>query len=309
MDNTKKDNSKRHHYVPVFYLKEFGNCFNNKSDVWKIWVYDKEERKSFYTNIDEIFSKNYFYRFLEDEENNNVFDLNLQSFESEFAPFLKTFLNKINKKVRFNQLDNFIFKKSIKKKFSKILAVQLMRTTKTREFLQLVNDEKSSITNKYVEEQINFHINAIEEQCPNIGNKFLEFAKDYWKNTINEYRQIYQKNPAKGHYSYFDRNLKSVQKEFYSRNWLIGLNKTNKTFYTSDNPVLFIDNGNTILFPLNSETILILQINNSFLRSSSQIVNLEKVDIESFNREQLSQSKRHICCKNNDFELVRSHRL
>jgi hypothetical protein len=97
-DQGKKDNNKKDHYVPVFYLKEFGNLFNKEKDIWKIWVYDKEQQKSFYSNIDETLSKNYFYKFL-NEEKNSIFDSRLQDFESQFAPFIKKILNTINREV------------------------------------------------------------------------------------------------------------------------------------------------------------------------------------------------------------------
>ena len=307
-DQGKKDNNKKDHYVPVFYLKEFGNLFNKEKDIWKIWVYDKEQQKSFYSNIDETLSKNYFYKFL-NEEKNSIFDSRLQDFESQFAPFIKKILHTINREVKFNQLNSSIFKKPIKEKFSEILAVQLIRTPKTRENLQFINNENSSITNDYVENLVASYTDTIKKQFPNLNNNLIEIFRDHWKNTINEYRQIYQKNPAKGHYNYFERNLKKLQEEFYNCNWVIGLNNTDNAFYTSDHPLAFTENGETILFPLSSKVILILQTNNSFLNNSKQILNLEKTDIENFNKIQVLNSKRFICCKNDDFELVRSHRL
>ena len=179
-DQGKKDNNKKDHYVPVFYLKEFGNLFNKEKDIWKIWVYDKEQQKSFYSNIDETLSKNYFYKFL-NEEKNSIFDSRLQDFESQFAPFIKKILNTINREVKFNQLNSSIFKKPIKEKFSEILAVQLIRTPKTRENLQFINNENSSITNDYVENLVASYTDTIKKQFPNLNNNLIEIFRDHWK--------------------------------------------------------------------------------------------------------------------------------
>lgn len=52
---------KRQHYVPQFYLKQW---HNDKSDE-QIYVYDKERKKSFGSNIKGIASSNYFYDYPE----------------------------------------------------------------------------------------------------------------------------------------------------------------------------------------------------------------------------------------------------
>ena len=53
---------KRQHYVPQVYLKGFANITKKKH---LLFVYNKENKKSFKCNIKNIGQENYFYSFQE----------------------------------------------------------------------------------------------------------------------------------------------------------------------------------------------------------------------------------------------------
>ena len=88
--------SKKHHYVPRFYLKNF--CIDN---IEKIYCYDKLKDKSFIVKIEDIAQENLFYGIngLTDE-----IEKAISRVESKFfVPFYNEFILVKNfKKVSYN---------------------------------------------------------------------------------------------------------------------------------------------------------------------------------------------------------------
>lgn len=80
---------RKQHYVPQFYLKQW--C-KEKSDK-QLYAYDKERKKSFSSNIEDIASSNYFY------DLDNINEQYVKKFFSEIEDLNSRYLTSIIKRL------------------------------------------------------------------------------------------------------------------------------------------------------------------------------------------------------------------
>jgi len=104
--------------------------------------------------------------------------------------------------------------------------------------------------------------------------------------------------------------------------WVVGLNHTSHTLYTSDHPVVrlphtkhpFLGNaglgspGIEVAVPLSSTHILFLwerEYFGAYAKLEGRCVELEDANAECYNSAQVKQSHRQIYCAHDDFEVAR----
>ena len=105
--------------------------------------------------------------------------------------------------------------------------------------------------------------------------------------------------------------------DFGGKIWIIGYNKTDMDFLTSDNPIVkfghngysgFNSEGIEIFFPINTKLVLILKDPKYFWYESSNhnhFVEIPVEDVAFMNSLQLQQSYRYVFDKTGNFELVK----
>ena len=105
--------------------------------------------------------------------------------------------------------------------------------------------------------------------------------------------------------------------DFGGKIWIIGYNKTDMDFLTSDNPIVkfghngysgFNSEGIEIFFPINTKLVLILKDPKFFWyesRNHNLFVEIPVEDVAFMNSLQLQQSYRYVFDKTGNFELVK----
>lgn len=290
MDKKKKDNTKREHYVPRFYLEKFCNLSPSKKEC-KIWVFNKQSKKLPYSSdVKDTATGNYFYDFpieLVGEENHKIFDARLQYVESNIAPFYKKFEKRLFHILKLDDKKKYqikVIKKAQKKDWSDILAVQVLRTP---EFRNLQKEVKQKAENENI-------------------------IPDILKPEIN---RLYDDNLIPiPHYNFFNKYFHNLSNVFLYHKWSIGVNQTDIPFYTSDHPVVKIPYFETgyasekieVLFPINRQIILILRDKKhpKSNQGDCKLVNLSEDEVNNFNKAQVYCSNQFIYCHENKFELA-----
>lgn len=204
-----KNETKKQHYVPRFYLNKFSSDNSSNSNKNKILVYDKTMKKSYLSNVYDIACENRFYD-LENEEIDNK-----QVFEDAFSKLELDFSKQINKLLYLcennkNNPNALIIRGNERYAMSYQMAMQLIRTKKYRNIL---NGLHTDITAKCIE--FIKRVKGINED--------ISF-------TINE-KSLHLE-------ALLDENLVYALTNFlYDSYWILTYNNTKIPFITSDNPI------------------------------------------------------------------------
>lgn len=280
---------KRQHYVPVFYLNGFTNANN------KIFVYDKAKEKVFETGVENIACEHSFYDsdiFKSDFIEEQYIEKSYSYIESEFAPFLLGFINKIESK------DKFEISNEEKNTISNFLAFQIERTKEYREILMQLS---CSMKDKLKERGIT------DEQLLNMGFDF---------NNLDP-KELHLDSIVNG------GDMREILSETLKKHILIlVVNNTNKPFYTSDNPIVKIANiiddyvsysgfaskGIEIIFPLNSKYLLVF-CEREYFKELEVFENkmLHSSDVEHisyYNSHEVTGSFRQIYSSEKNFDII-----
>lgn len=317
MNKPTKDNTKKEHYVPKFYLKKFSFLADNKRD--KIWVFNKAKINFFSSNIEDTATSNYFYDFSFpfEEINNKQFDQDLQKLESQIAIFYTNFEEElfcILKADDKTKSRTEAINQNQKETWSEILAVQVLRTVDFRKIVyevkQKAQDENIILTNleKMIDESL---------QClpfP-LGLDEKNILKKAWFNiTIQKINSLYSDNIAVIHYHIFCEFFPYLSKVFMNHKWSIGVNQTKMPFYTSDNPIArfphqetgYATEGIEILFPINSKIIFVLREKNhpKSQQNIDKIFEVNESEVKKYNQAQIYCSNQFIYCEQENFELA-----
>lgn len=217
--------TKKQHYVPQCYLKAWGRLGK-----YQVSVYDKLSDTARISSIRDVASENYFYDIVpSDIMKKDVIDYlkasgiefdadtSSQGIEKIFANMVEEPYEKYLAKL-IEQCDAtpwtiqncFFISEQEKVEFSEFLALQYIRTKQIRNrlldqsdcFLQVLRDMDAP------EKLINEWTTG-ENEAKNIHAKML---MDF-------------------------QHLSEIARSFYNLTWSLGLNKTDKLFYTSDSPI------------------------------------------------------------------------
>lgn len=253
---------KKEHLVPESYLKRF--TYNGS----QLFVFDKFTKRPFPANINDIAAESYFYdippEFVTGKVKQQITEEILSDIETSFSNVSHGIIEAIenNGSITANQ----------KGAMSYFLTVQILRTRKIRNLLQVVLNEKMA---KLKQAELMF-------------------------------------NPAKHNH---------IIKFFKNHIWIIGINKTRQSFYTSDNPVVrrphlnhparsftgFDSQGIEIAFPLSSRCIILMfekTFFKHFIGLDCKSIPLLKEHVIEYNSLQVIQCNRQIYCMSNDFRIA-----
>jgi len=281
---------KKQHYVPRFYLKRFSR--NEKL----IFCFDKAQKKSFPSNIENIANERYFYDLSAEEEARLGIKQFMEKYfhpvESSTCFILNQLINQLNSSAEFDLESEQI------NVLSEYLHYQFIRTKEYREFF-------SSLAK--------LQIRALAEK--HIKFKFPGEIKDNFEVHVDEplahAKQILNVNRAK----------KSAA-NFRNRYWIVVENTSVFPLYTSDQPVAkvahkklpnlsnsgLLSEGVEIVFPISSRYILITLEKTYFSKYSH--LHRKKISINStehiefYNWIQIKDSYRQIYCEQDTFDLV-----
>ena len=321
MSNTKKE-----HYVPRCYLKNF--TFKNG----RINVFDKSNatvREN--QNIFDVAMENYFYdidlvkeitslpydsqekiytdlshilRANDKESINDELSSYTKLLEDKFANLESNYgvlLDKIKKISNRKYFKNhFGISNRLKNIFSKYIAIQILRTKDTREKIRDLYEKlnKELVFREF--KRMGYDINREEID--------VESKKVFIK--LQHILMIMD-----------DENIKCFSNVFKSHIWVFYINKTNIPFYTSDSPIVTIPHisdkyisysgikskGVEVVFPINSELLLAMYEKSYHSkeykdRKFVNLYNVEKVNI--YNSFQVLSCHRTVFSKNNDFKMA-----
>lgn len=303
-------NTKKEHYVPRFYLENFANLSKNQKQ-FKIYVFDKQNLRSFPSDIKDIATSNYFYDYPADivgEKYKKVLDEFLDKHEKKVSPFIKKLRSDIYERCETRSEHPKVITRKKKEKvitrkkrdfLSIILAVQILRVPKFRVLLRDLKEHGKE--QGIIQDNIQFLL----DQDDRVFSKDIEKIID--KLHSEEYMIFVQ--------SLFLVEPEHLATIFSNHIWNIGINNTSIPFYTSDNPVTQIPHLGTgyaseeieILFPIDSQIILIIRPethSKSNKKSNGKLVNLEEKDVIEYNKAQIYCSERFIYCQKSTFDLV-----
>lgn len=332
------EKTKKQHYVPQCYLRNFSSDFEGEQE--KIAVFDKEkEQVRINQNILDNASENYFYDISFDKIISEIDEENKAKIMSELSEFLheidvkynnqfveKYFANEIEGNFK-KLLDDIIdkatsatpwyikncFAISLSQKFelSVFLIMQFLRTKKSRETIKESYEKLSEVLFQKI---YNLNCDESEEQLE-AGE--IEFSID--KEHLKLEHAIHM----------FDvEHVIKLAITIFKHSWVLYINKTDKPFYTSDAPLALTEQkhhkymsykglaseGILITFPLNSHlqfcifenTYVSNQYGVDFSISDRKYYEIyDKNLVDYFNEIQVVESYRNVFCYKDEFALAK----
>ena len=219
---------KKQHYVPQFYLKRF------TYDGERLFVFDKIAGKQRTANIKDIAQENYFYdiplnAIPEDIDVKNfdvqIVEKALGDIEGKYSQAVNQVLENLRPKTGLKRLLNLlrfrgnkIITKRQKRALAFFITIQYLRTKETRDVTaELRTKLTEAIFNTFTE------------------NRFPEVISDYYPIV-----EIEKSETALFHLqSLFDAKIvNSITEVLNNHIWVLGINRTNQSLYTSDHPVV-----------------------------------------------------------------------
>lgn len=310
MNMTRKDNliSKSQHYVPKFYLKKF--CQEND----KIYVFSKNNKTKFRSNISNIAHENFFYKLPDTPKNSKKFKLNQsdlkQTVEEHFSivdnrasKVFKNFMELVESyKLKIPDECNLIeISEEMKYSLSQFFVLQDLRTKEHKEITrQLYDGNLTKIAQYFIESG---KCNMPESL------KIEDIQAKHCKEVINLLwiRSLF--------------NIKHIRKlsaMLLNRKWVICVNNTDKPLFTSDHPVIkhnYIKSlykgalSDEISIPLSPKYILIMLHpsifkNLNLKNQNCMLSELTEDNIMFYNHLQISKSYNYIFSPTDKFYMM-----
>lgn len=320
--------TKKEHYVPRCYLENFeGN--NNR-----IYVFDKFQLQTRHQRKEEIAAENYFYDIdfekimesIDPEKHNGIIEdikrmtgnenweeikaaifnpkhiekTFFSKLECEYSNLLKTIISKSYNGNKWVINNCETFSENEKVQLSLFLSIQTIRTRAFRDSLKQIT-EKLYQTLAYRQQMNN--VNAFPKEMFEV-----EVNKDYIK--LQHAGMIMD-----------EEFVLEIADSLFNHIWVMYVNKTNRHFYTSDDPVVtiphkkseyisyggFSSEGVEIIFPVSPDLLIAMYdkkwYSNCFNDRSFIILN-DKEDIDYYNRAQVIHSFRCIFSQEDDFKIA-----
>jgi hypothetical protein len=290
---------KNQHYVPRFYLKAF--CANGRS----LFVFDKLTGKTFQAGVANVASESLFYDLPArpgGPDDAQVVEKALSDLEAGFAGALKELLAEVERDGRF-QPDI----PGRKPTLAYFIALQYCRTRQFRDMyagmiagLSKTVEEKHALVQKYFEEK-GEHV-AVQPAGLTIPPESapLEHAAFMFNGTF----------------------MQSAVPILMQHSWVIGENKSDHPFFTSDAPVVlrahcdhspyggsgFGSKGVEIVFPLSARYVLILRERSFFpdwQYLEGKVLPMLPDWVQVYNSFQICEGYRYVYGPEDKFEQVR----
>lgn len=272
--------TKRQHYIPQFYLKQFATIRKNE---YYICCYNKINGNIFKSNVKNIGLENWFYD--KKFKGENVFEKALSILEGYFS--------KIYKIMREKPISLLTYKE--KQFFVEFVYLLDTRTRKARDGLIKVNE---NIINSE-----SFQ-NWFQKTFPNITiEEHLEDIKRYIQ--LSEMFNIEIKDNKPQFSEAIDRIM-----EFDLFLLINDIHKTGANFYTSDHPIchysLSEEKDMKIIIPMTPELCLMFTNDSGWKKKHpSHKAFINKKFIQVTNERTVEKAYRFVFSKTNDFEFVR----
>lgn len=279
--------TKAQHYVPQFYLRGFATAE-------KMFCYDKLNDRVYQTNVRDAAQESNFYELPpvpQQVVSDNVVEKALAAIEATRAPMVVDLIRAADVgKITCDQL----------LEFSPFLAIQWMRTKTYRDTaFEVATKQGQGFVDDLV--RLNF---------PEQEGKVRFSIKKSGMAAIQAY-QIFDTNVVEKIADGLDRHI-----------WVVGINHTERTLYTSDHPVarrgnLMIgprrgvgvsDPGVEFVFPLDSRHILLIMERTHFAgwkKYNNRAVTLTPEQVQDYNGLQVRRSSQRVYCAKDDFDLAR----
>ena len=299
--------TKKEHYVPQCYLERW------KNEKGKIAVFDKELRNSRFNSVADVACKRYYYD-IDPERISNLRADMLEKFgidtkhdpqfiehflgehvEGRLSKLLTKIVSKAESTTPWYEKNCYFISEIDKVEFSICLAFQYIRTDSVR---KSVADSSDCL------KQVLKEMDASQEVIDKYTIKQDE-EKDVHGNMLLDFKQI-----------------EELAEGFYSLTWILGVNRTEIPFYTSDNPIGTMahvkhpfmsmsgirSEGVEVFFPLSPKHVLIMYDGSyhkhvePYERKYLSLTVLE--NIEYYNLLSIYESDRCVFSCNDDFHVI-----
>jgi hypothetical protein len=286
--------TKRQHYVPQFYLRQF--CPDGKG----LFVFDKTTRRRFQASFSDIALEKEFY----DMPGEVVAkacpgqNVDLQFVEKSFSkmegwarPMFDELLETVDRKG--------VIPRKLRLNLAPYIIVQHMRTALSRRLF-------AEMTKKQREAEANAYLAMKEPEAAEAVYVAVDVAPHVLP--VLQARAVFDENLVVGLASIINHHI-----------WFVGMNKTIQPFYTSDHPVAkkaslkqpgrsfsgFRSRGVQIAFPLSSRHVLVM-LERSHFRHMAKFDGLARFmdpfGVEYFNTLQVLMCHKQVYCQKNEFE-------
>jgi hypothetical protein len=284
-----RQKTKNEHYVPQGYLEKF------TEDGKYIYVFDKHKpsaQRVYKAHIRNVASETYFYDFPPDIQQDypdlQVVEHMFSEIEAIFYEFRDNFLATINGMISITQDQRLAM--------AYFMTLQMLRTPEyRRNFIDMMNKLGT---------QVAYRVRL------NSPKKKLEPLALLDKSRIPL---------AHAKLMFPSDMLYSFVKVLINHIWIVGVNKTTESFYTSDTPVVtkahsaqsggigIASRGIEIAFPLTEDVILILKERTLFkeeVKLDGVVKLLNTSEIGYYNWLQIIRSYRQVYCASSDFHVA-----
>lgn len=304
----------KEHYVPRRHLRYFAN-----GD--KFFVYDKGKKQQRPGNINDYACERFFYDVDFDALKNEILE---QEPDFEFDPEMEKLLQEIDEQHIehwFGQnVETWLFDP-----LDKISTLYTMSNPQILNSIDVLNEENMDYISLFLaiqfmrSKEFRESITELHERLPMLLMK--KFAKTQEEKDFANSVELKIKN--ENHKKVYHAQVLTdpeyaahFAETFRAKIWMIGYNRTNMPFYTSDNPVVkfghsgysgFNSKGIEIFFPITTRLVLILKDPEHFyfeIGNHNHFVELDDVDVAFINSLQVQQSYRYVFDKSGDFKLA-----
>ena len=207
---------KRQHIVPVSYLQNWSTSKNQSRKKSKICAFDVNDGRSFITSVNKYPTEKYFYDIPELGEGKQLLEKFFSIMEGQYATLLLKVLQCIENWLNMQSKRRPIISLEDKNELAAMFAMQIVRTQDFRSFYQYI----------YAKLKKGFSWADIPDYA----------SSDFQRLHTTEILSFRQAN--------FYANLLS------DRNWVILINHSNISFFTSDNPGIFINHSVNLSEPI-----------------------------------------------------------
>ena len=308
------DKVTKEHYVPQRHLRYFAN-----ED--KFFVYDKEKKQQRPGNINDYACERFFYDVDFDALKNEILE---QEPDFKFDPEMEKLLKEIDEQHIehwFGQnVETWLFDP-----LDKISTLYTMSNPQILNSIEVLSAKNMNYISLFLAIQVmrskefRESITELYERLPMLLMK--KFAKtqeekDYAKSLELKIKNENHKKVYHAQVLTDPEYAVHLAETFRAKIWMIGYNRTNMPFYTSDNPVVkfghngysgFNSQGIEIFFPITTRLVLILKDPDYFyfeIDNHNHFVELDDVDVAFINSLQVQQSYRYVFDKSGDFKLA-----
>lgn len=280
--------TKKQHTVPQCYLKGFA------APSGKLFAYDKASDRTYATRVADAAQEAFFYDFPPEAFPGHEIDV--QAVEKALSQFEGDYSRRLNDLIRSAEAGAFSHEQV--SEFAPYVVLQWKRTRTYR-------DTAYELMSKFSQDLVD---TLVEANFPEEKGKVRIIMGKENMAVLHAQELFDEASTAK------------MARALESHFWVIGINRTGRSFYTSDHPVVRRANvagdgmigadkpGVEFVFPLSSSHILLILERGHFASwrmHDTRSVELTVEQVDDYNRLQVMRSAQRLFCVSEDFELAR----